>query len=323
MPCVMALKTPSYLYYQMKVQIVEQILRKEMKVTAAARALGKSRQIIHRWIQVYEELGPEALYPQKPGPKKGSPVNRTPEDKENLVLRLAEEHPFEGPLPLSRRYLEETNEKLNSVTVWRIIKRIGHRYGRPSSIPRKKPVLYVKSFPGEEIQMDSFYPFGRSRKLVSFDAIDDHSRWPESKLYETREEKNAIHFLHYLVARAPFAIRVVRTDRGREFSGKFTQACRALGIEHIRNKGYSPENNGKIERWHRTLREDLVRPYFRFNAPIGELQYLLGQWLNLFRFKRPHTGLGMNGKTPAERLIGHYSNPTHESVNLILQQNMY
>lgn len=317
----MALKTPSYLYYQMKVQIVEQILRKEIKVTAAARALGKSRQILHRWIQVYEELGPEALYPQKPGPKKGAAVNRTPEDKENLVLSLAEEHPFEGPVPLSRRYAEETNEKLDPVTVWRIIKRKGHRYGRPSSIPRKKPLLYVKSFPGEEIQMDTFYPFGRSRKLVSFDAIDDCSRWPESRLYGTREEKNAIHFLHYLVTRSPFTIRVIRTDRGREFSRQFTEACRALGIEHIRNKGYSPENNGKIERWHRTLREDLVRVHFRFDAPIQELQYLLGQWLNLFRFKRPHTGLGMNGKTPAEKLIRHYSNPTHETVNLILQQN--
>lgn len=318
----MPLKTPSYLYYQMKVQIVEQILRKEMKVAVAARALGKSRQILHRWIQTYQTLGPEALYSKKPGPKKGAAVNRTPEDKEDLVIKLAEEHPFEGPLPLSRRYLDETGEKLDSVTVWRIIKRRGHRYGRPACIPRQKPLLYVKSFPGEEIQMDSFYPFGRSRKLVSFDAIDDCSRWPESKLYEQRTEANAIHFLHYLVARSPFVIRVVRTDRGREFSQKFTQACQALGIQHIRNKGYSPENNGKIERWHRTLREDLVNVYFHPGAAMEELQYLLGQWLNLFRFKRPHTGLGMNGKTPTERLISHYSNPTYESVNLILQQNM-
>ena len=319
----MALRTPTYLYYRMKISLVEQILRKEIKVTAAARSIGKSRQILHRWISAYEELGPEALYPKKPGPKEGTPWNRTPEENENIVLKLAEEHPFSGPIPLSREYTRLTGETMNQSTVFRIIKRSGSRYARPASIPREKPVLYVKSFPGEEVQMDSFYPFGRSRKLVSFDAIDDHSRWPESKLYETREENNAIHFLHYLVARSPFRISVVRTDRGREFSRKFTEACRALGIEHIRNKGYSPENNGKIERWHRTLREDLIRAYFRFNAPIEELQYLLNQWLNLFRFKRPHTGLGMNGKTPAERLIEHYLNPTTETVNLILQQNKY
>src|SRR3989344_6749740 len=103
----MSLKTPSYLYYQMKVQIVEQIIRKEMKVTAGSKVLGKSRQILHRWIQAYQELGPEALYPKKPGPKKGVAANRTPEDKENIVLQIAEEHPFEGPLPLARRYFEE------------------------------------------------------------------------------------------------------------------------------------------------------------------------------------------------------------------------
>lgn len=317
----MSLKTPAYLYYQMKVQIVEQILRKEMKVTAAARALGKSRQILHRWIYLYEEFGAEALYPKKPGPKDGTAWNRTEEDKEDIVLMLAEEFPFEGPIPLARKYTEKTGESLDSVTAWRILRRRGHRYERPATIPRKKPILYAKSFPGEEIQMDTFYPFGRSRKLVSFDAIDDCSRWPESKLYEDRTEENAIRFLHYIVSRIPFTIRVIRTDRGKEFSKKFTEACRRLGIEHIRNRGYSPENNGKIERWHRTLREDLVRPYFQFKAPIPELQYLLTQWLNVFRFKRPHTGLGMNGKTPVERLISHYSNPTHESVNLILQQN--
>ena len=65
-----------------------------------------------------------------------------------------------------------------------------------------------------------------------------------------------------------------------------------------------------------------MRSYFRINAPIDELQYLLSQWLWVFRFKRRHTGLGMNNKTPAQRLIEHYLNPTTESVNLILQQNM-
>ena len=319
----MALKTPSYLYYQMKVQMVEQILRKEMKVTAAARALGKSRQIIHRWMKTYQTLGPDALYPKKPGPKAGSPWNRTPERKEKLVTELASDFPFEGPLPLARRYRELTGETLHPVTLWRIIRRCGHRYGRPTHIPRKKPLLYVKSFPGEEMQMDTCFPFGRSRQLVCFDAIDDCSRWPEAKLYARRTEANAIHFLYYLVSRVPFRIRVIRTDRGREFSKKFTEECHRLGIEHIRNAGYSPEDNGKIERWHGTLKKDLVWPYFHPDAPMEELQYLLGLWLQLFRFKRAHTGLGMNGKTPVEKLIQHYSNPTTESVNLILQQNSY
>lgn len=317
----MALKTPSCLYYQMKVQMVEQIVRKEMKVAAAAKALGKSRQIIHRWMKTYRDLGPEALYPKKPGPKTGTAWNRTPEEKEKIILELASTHPFEGPLPLARRYTEQTGETLHPTTLWRVIRRKGHRYDRPASIPRKKPLLYVKSVPGEEVQMDTCFPFGRSRQLVCFDAIDDYSRWPEAKLYDRRTEANAIGFLNYLVSRVPFRIRVIRTDRGREFSKRFTGECLKLGIEHIRNVGYSPEDNGKIERWHRTLKENLIWPHFHPDAAMEELQYLLTSWLKLFCFKRPHTGLGMNGKTPAQRLIQHYLNPTTESVNLILQQN--
>jgi len=318
----MPLKTPSYLYYQMKVQIIEQVLNKTMKVTAAAAALGKSRQILHRWIHIYKTLGPEALYPKKPGPKKGTAWNRTSEEKEDIIVGLAQDHPFDGPVNLAMKYSELTNEAIDQSTVYRIIKRCGYRYGRPSSIPHHKPVLYVKSLPGEEIQMDTCFPFGRSRNIVSFDAIDDCSRWPEAKLYERRTEHNAIDFLHYFVSRAPFRIQTVRTDRGREFGRRFTEACQKLGISHIRNEGYSPEDNGKIERFHRTFKENLVYPYFHINAPMEELQYLMNLWLSLFRFKRPHTGLGMNGKTPAARLIQHYLNPTGESVNLILQQNI-
>ena len=323
MPSRMPPRTPSHLYGQMKIKLCEQIVAKEIRANNAARSIGKSRQIVHRWLKIFREYGPDALASRKPGPKDGTAWNRTAGMTENLVSCLASEFPFLGPIALAQKLEEKTGETLDQSTIYRILKRAGHRYAQRPQISRRKPILYVKSVPGEEVQMDTFYPFGRSRRLVGFDAIDDHSRWPESRLYETREEKNAIHFLHYLVARSPFRIRAIRTDRGREFSRKFTEACKALGIEHIRNRGYSPENNGKIERWHRTLREDLVRPLFHSNAPLEELRYLLGQWLHFFRFRRRHTGLGMNVKTPAQRLIEHYLNPTDESVNLILQQNRY
>ena len=316
-------RTPIYLYFQMKVQIIQQILANETTVTAAARHLGKSRQIVHRWISQYEKYGEAALIPKKPGPKKGSVWNRSPQAVERLVMRLAEEHTFSGPLPLSRKYYALTGCKLNPSTVYRILRRNHVRYGRYEPLPKRKPKLYVKYEPGEEVQMDTSFPFGRVRKLVCFDAIDDCSRWPEAKLYPSRECKYAVDFLHYLVSRAPFRISVIRTDKGKEFGRAFTLTCQKLGIRHNKNKGYTPEHNGKIERWHRTLKEDLIRSSFGFKASQDELQYLLSLWLHEFRFKRPHTGLGMNGMTPAERLITHYLNPQTGSVNLILQQNKY
>jgi len=319
----MPLKTPSYLYHKMKVRLCEQIIGKEIRVNTAARTVGKSRQIVHRWLKIYKELGPAGLLYKKPGPKKGSPWNRTPDDTERLVVKLAEDNPFEGPIPLSRIYREETRNSLHPVTIYRILRRNRRRYGTLEPVPRRKPVLYVKGCPGEEVQMDTFYPFGRTRKVVLFTAIDDCSRWPEAKIFGRRTEANAVTFLNYLVSRAPYRIRAIRTDRGREFGLGFAAACKKLGIEHIRNEGYSPEDNGKIERFHRTLREDLVRPFFHPDATHEELQYLISLFLAFFRFKRCHTGLGMHNLTPAERLFRHYMNPVSENVNLILQQNKY
>ena len=318
----MSRRTPDYLYYQMKVNLIKQILAKEIKITDAAVSIGKSRQILHRWMKIYLEYGEQGLMYKKPGPKNGYAWNRSPEDVENFIIELAFNNPFLGPYPLSEKYEELTGHHIDQSTVYRILKRNNSRYGRSANpLPHKKPTLYVKGYPGEEVQLDTCYPFGRSRKTVVFDAIDDFSRWPVAKLYQTRESRNAIDFLHYLVSRVPFRILVIRTDRGKEFSSEFTAACEALGIKHIRNRGYSPEHNGKIERYHRTFKEDLVHMYFSFEAEHHELQYLLELWLKHFRFKRRHTGLGMERKTPAQRLIEYYLSESNESVNLILQQN--
>ena len=125
----------------------------------------------------YLEYGMDALIPKKPGPKKGNALNKTADDVEDLVVELAINHKSWGPILLSEALLDLFDIKIHQSTVWRLLKRKKVRYGyKYNRIPKPKPQLYCLDEPGIEVQLDGCYPFGRGRKIVCFDAIDDCSR---------------------------------------------------------------------------------------------------------------------------------------------------
>ena len=73
-------------------------------------------------------------------------------------------------------------------------------------------------------------------------------------------------------------------------------------IEFRNNTPYCPEENGKIERFHRTLNEKGLRYGFSGTDSLEAMQYRLNLFLHYCNFQKKHRGLGMDGKTPMERL---------------------
>ena len=73
-------------------------------------------------------------------------------------------------------------------------------------------------------------------------------------------------------------------------------------IEHRMNTPYCPEENGKIERFHRTLNEKCLRFGFYPSDPLETMQYRLNLFLQYYNYRRKHRGLGMFGVTPMEKL---------------------
>ncbi|MGQ9611188.1 MAG: helix-turn-helix domain-containing protein [bacterium] len=61
--------------------------------------------------------------PKKPGPKDFTPKNRTPEQLEDIVVKLALDHPSLGPLPLADELFDKHGIILNQATIWRILTR--------------------------------------------------------------------------------------------------------------------------------------------------------------------------------------------------------
>lgn len=91
------------------------------------------------------------------------------------------------------------------------------------------------------------------------------------------------------------------SDNGPQFIAKdFKEFIRLTGMTHVRTAPYYPQSNGKIERWHKTIKEDAIRP----GQPktLEEARELVARWVEHYNTVRLHSAIGYI--TPADFLAG-------------------
>lgn len=296
-----------------------QVINKEKKVTEIAGELDVSRQTIHKWLNRYRRFGIDGLICQR---KKRvySPHNRTSAEIEQLIANIAYDHWQDGVQTLADRLQLENNLTIHPVTIYRILKRNNLRYTDRYSHTKKrwKKKLFSHQIPGQELQMDTKYPFGYKQGKVIYTIIDDATRWVFAWSYGKANKRNTLDFLRKVFQRAPFTIQKIRTDQGKEFiANDVKDFLKANHIAYRANTPYCPEENGKIERFHRTLNEKALTWGFSHQDTLDEMQYKLNLFLHYYNYQKKHRGLGMDGKTPMERLN------QLASVNLTLQCYMF
>ena len=309
----------------MKKEIFKNCYHGMMKWKDAAAILKLHPKSLSRLKKRYEQLGDCALVGRKPGPKHYTPQNRTSLEVERIVENLAERHLQLGTLPLSEKLFELRGIKLNQSTIYRILKRRRVRYTTTYKRWKQKPKLYCLDEPGIEIQLDGCYPHGRSRKIVCYDSIDDCSRFVFGKCDAGVEsDELAIQYVSELVRKAPFRIQRIRVDN--RYGKRFEEYCGSIGVKIVRNDAYSPEQNGKIERFHRTSKQEFFHK-LPWDTDLTTLNYHFSLWLHEYNYFRKHGGFGMNRLTPVQKLIStwlhslNYTNP--KKVTGILQQYIF
>ena len=133
-------------------------------------------------------------------------------------------------------------------------------------------------------------------------AIDDHSRVARIDIFPDERKKSAIAFLKATVAyyRAlGVTVDRVMTDNGSCYkSFAFARACKRLGIKHIRTKPYTPQTNGKAERFIQTALREWA--YATAYETSDHRRADLTRWVHRYNWHRPHASLGQ--KPPITRL---------------------
>ena len=139
---------------------------------------------------------------------------------------------------------------------------------------------------------------GKATRRYQYTAIDDATRIRALKVYARHTQKNAIHFLDHVIKKFPFRMHTVRTDRGHEFRAQFHWHLADQGIRHVYIKARTPQLNGKVERSHRTDKQEFYQ-LLTYTGDV-DLNQKLAEWENFYNYHRPHGAF--QGRTPYEAL---------------------
>ena len=265
------------------------------------RYFGVSQAIFYRWRDAYEQFGEEGLINKKPCPE--NRALRMPVEIEEKILYIRKNYHL-GPERITwylKRYHDIT---VSGSGVYRALKR--HGYNRlPRNAKRRtvQTIRYEKQVPGHHIQVDVkflIFPQSDGTKIRRFQytAIDDATRIRALKIYERHNQQNAIDFIDHVIKKFPFRIQTFRTDNGHEFQAKFHWHVEDQGIRHVYIKPGTPRLNGKVERSHRTDKEE----FYQLLSYTGDvdLNEKLNEWETFYNYHRPHGAF--KGKTPYEIL---------------------
>lgn len=296
-------------------------------VAHVARELGVSRQCAHRWVARFDAEGWAGLADRSSRPHR-SPA-RTPARLEAAVL---------AERAVSRRGPDWIAGELGvpARTVSRILRRhhcprlagCDPLTGQPIRASRATAVRYERDRPGELIHMDvkkigripdggGWRARGRAigktgaqkRARIGFDyvhsVVDDHSRLAYSEILPDEKGPTCAAFLAraaaVLAAHGIPAIGQVMTDNHWSYtrSADLAAVIADLGAQHLTIRPHCPWQNGKAERYNRTLQTEWAyRQVFTTNTQRATA---LGPWLDFYNTQRRHTALG--GHPPISRVV--------------------
>ena len=175
---------------------------------------------------------------------------------------------------------------------------------------------FVSECPGYCGAQDTFY-VGTLKgvgRIYQQTFVDTYAKVGFAKLYDRKTPLTAADLLNDRVI--PFyeehgiPLQRVLTDRGTEYCGthdrhEYELYLAVEDIDHTRTKARSPQTNGIVERFHKTMLDEFYRIAFRekIYATIDDLQADLDLWMREFNEVRPHQGKWCFGKTPLQTFL--------------------
>ncbi|WP_434089407.1 IS481 family transposase [Microcella pacifica] len=306
--------------------IIQRVLHDRRPVAHVAKELGVSRQCAHRWIARYRQEGAAGLRDRSCRPHR-SPT-RVPVEVEERVLQLRREQ---------RRGQDWIGPELGipTRTVGAILKRRGvprlsdcdPLTGEVIRASKATAHRYERQRPGELVHMDvkklGRIPDGggwkangrergqtsaQKRARIGFDfvhsLVDDHSRLAYSEILTDEKGGTCAAFLQraaeFFADHGISRIERVMTDNafGYRLSNDVAAVLDQLGARHVLIRPHCPWQNGKVERFNRTLQTEWAyRQVFSSNL---ERQQALAPWLNYYNTQRRHSAL--DGLPPISRV---------------------
>lgn len=269
-------------------------------VRAVALATGRSKSWVQRHVTLFREGGEEALVPRKRGPK--VPANLTSAQLEDTIVawrkRLADDGLDAGARTIAWHLNQEGGQVPALSTIHRVLCRRGLVVPQPQKRPRSSWTRFESDLPNETWQSDMTHwhlADDVGVEIVNF--IDDNSRAVLASValpVATAAEVVRIFFETAAIYGLPAS---VLSDNGAIYTAAYRGShtgmeieLATLGITFKHGKPYHPQTQGKVERYHLTLKKWLAKQ--RAARTLRELQVQIDRFVHIYNEERPHTARG-------------------------------
>ena len=223
-------------------------------------------------------------------------------DEKERVCTFARQNPLEGYRRLTFMMIDADVVACSPASVYRVLKNAGLLAGSSPNITKKGTGFVQPLQAHEHWHVDVSYLNIAGTFYFLCSILDGFSRFiVHWEIREKMEESD----VQIVVQRAreayPDARPRIISDNGPQFIAKdFKEFIRIAGMTHVKTSPYYPQSNGKIERWHKTLKGDCIRT--KVPLSLDEARITVSDYVSHYNNIRLHSAIGYI--TPTDKIQG-------------------
>jgi transposase InsO family protein len=222
--------------------------------------------------------------------------------EKQAILKFHFDHPLDGYRRLTFMMLDANIVAVSPSSVYRVLRKAG-LMDRQNVKPSRKGTGFEQPLqPHDHWHIDFSYLNIAGTFYYMCSILDGCSRYiTHWEIREHMTDDDVMTILQRARERFPEARPRIISDNGPQFIAKdFKEFIRICGMTHVRTSPYYPQSNGKLERYHRTIKGDCIR--VRTPLSLEEARRLVHEYVEHYNQVRLHSAIGY--VAPLDRLLG-------------------
>lgn len=224
------------------------------------------------------------------------------EIEKQAIIDYFQRHPLEGYRRLTYMMMDDDIIAVSPSTTYRVLQGAG-LLGKRNVKPSKKGTGFVQPLRAHQHwHIDICYINIDGTFYYMCTILDGYSRFVVHwEIKESMKEQDVEIILQRAKEKFPNASSRIISDNGPQFIAKdFKEFIRVSGMTHVRTSPYYPQSNGKLERYHKSMKKETVRK----KAPesFSQARRVMHDYVEHYNYKRLHSAIGYIA--PADKLAG-------------------
>jgi transposase InsO family protein len=290
-----------------KCEIIQLVERSDLSVRKTLAHLDIRRSTFYNWLQRYRDEGVDGLNDMKP--VTDSAWNKIPAVHRTAIIDMALAEPQLSPRELAVTYTDDKAYFVSESSVYRMLKALDLITSPAYILMQASDKFQQPTLRVNEMWQTDFTYF----KIIGWGwyylstVLDDYSRfivaWRLCTSMSAQDVSNTLDdaraFTGIDQVKVKHKPRLLSDNGPCYIAGELSEYLAEHGMTHTRGRPYHPQTQGKIERWHRSMKNQILLE--NYYLP-GELKAALGQFVSYYNHDRYHESL--KNLTPADVFYG-------------------